>query len=228
MRHIIFVAAAALLPAAGFAAVDGLEDVAKVTKRDDGLYDVECTYGGVEEGVTVEALKAGKVCQLATKRNEVSFKKFETKGCTLKSFDYATGITESKADLKGLKIDAKTMFASCKLDLYFNVPAGYQIGLKKAAVAVNLKDYEGDPVGIVFSAGESENGQVADIEVDKQGASSYELEFEGYVFTGCSDGQAPQKIAHEVFLAPSQGAITAGSASFSNITYKDTAIRPCS
>lgn len=228
MKHILFVAAGVLLPMTGFSAVNGLEDVAKVTKRDDGLYNVECTYGGVEEGVTVEALKAGKVCQLATKRNEVSFKKFETEGCTLKSFDYATGINESKADLKGLKIESKTMFATCKLGLYFNIPAGYQIGLKKANVSIKLKEYEGDPVAVVFSAGEEENGQISDVEVSKEGVSSYDLEFDGYVFTGCSDGKAPQKIAHEIALAPSQGGISAGSAAFSSFSYKDTAIRPCS
>lgn len=229
MKNILIASAALALPLTALSAPSGLEDVAKVTKRDDGLYNVECTYGGTEEGVTVEALKAGKVCQLGEKRQAVRFQKFETTGsCAVSSLDHKMGITESTVAISGLSITPKQMFANCKMNLFYAIPAGYQIGLKKTAISVSLNEYEGDPVGFVFAAGEEENGQIQDVEVSKQGAGSYELEFEDYVFTGCSTGlSAPQKIAFDIFLAPGQGAMTAGSAAFTGFTYKDTAIRAC-
>lgn len=230
MKNILFVSAALLLPMTASAVPMGLEDVAKVTKRDDGKYDVECTYGGTEEGVTLEALKAGKVCQLGAMRKMVAFKKFVAEeGCYLSQYDHVTGVTGSTATVANFAIDSKEVFKVCKLGMHYAIPAGYQIGIKKVNVALTLSEYDGDPVSVLFGAGEEENGQVADVEVSKQGASAYDLEFDDYVFTGCSKGMnEAQKFSFEMFLAPTQGGVNGGTAALSGVKYLDVAIRPCS
>lgn len=229
MKNLFIAASALALPLTALAAPSGLEDVAKVTKRDDGKYDVECTYGGVEKGVSVEALKSGKVCQLGEMRNAVAFRKFETaEACVVTSFNHVQGVTGTQINVAGMTVDSKNMFANCKMNVFYSIPAGYQIGIKKASLATSLNEYEGDPIGFVFASGENEKTQIQNIEVSKQGANSYELEFEGYVFTGCSKGpQEAQKLNFEIMLAPSQGAITAGSAALTGFSYTDIAIQAC-
>lgn len=229
MKNLLIVSAALLLPLTGIAAPQGLEDVAKVTKRDDGLYNVECTYGGVEEGVTLANLKAGKVCQLNEMRSKVAFKKFDTSGfCYITNFDHAAGITGTSINMVGLAIDNKNMFANCNMEIFYSIPAGYQIGLKKSAVTFNLNEYDGDAVSVVLNVGEEGSSHAQTAIVSKQGESSHDLEFLEYVFTGCSTGMdKPQRLKFEMMVAPSQGAINSGTAALTSLSYKDTAIRPC-
>lgn len=184
----------------------GAGDIASVEKRTDGLYDVTCSYGDVERGVSRADVLAGNVCEAVEglKSASVSAMDFDG-GCSTHRYKIEDGIVGSEIGLTGFKLTRKDFNKGCTAKVSFKIPVGYKLGLKTIDIHLSLNDIaKGESVDVRFSAGNG--GAAVTKTASAEGDSSVRLDLPQAVFSACAtDKSNTRSITFDLLAMPNVG-----------------------
>lgn len=208
-------------------AISGAGDIASVEKREDGLYNVTCSYNQVERGVSRADILAGRVCHAVEGLGEVSVSSMNfAGGCSTYNYDIKDGMVGSELWLMGVELTSKDSFVGCTAQLTFKLPAGYKMGLKSFKIGVVAKELaEADAVDVRLSAGS--DGAAATHTVDSDGETKTNIDLPKLVYSGCAKESSPkQHIEIDLLLLPKKGKIK-GSTLVHSIELISAALARC-
>lgn len=205
----------------------GAGDIASVEKREDGLYDVTCSYNKLEKGVSRADILAGRVCHAVEGLKEVSVKGMNfAGGCSTQNYEIEDGVVDSELWLMGIRLTSKDAFVGCTAQISFKLPAGYKIGLQKFQLGVVTKGLvEGDAVDIRLSAGNE--GTAASHTADSDIDAKLNFDLPKTVFSRCAkEGSRKQSIEIDFLLLPKKGKI-AGTTIVNSAKLLSAALERC-
>lgn len=144
--------------------IDGLEDVVKASKRDDGKYNIICKDGSIEIGVTLEDLLNDQVCKGTVDETKPSKIEITNKdiqiagpGCPNDSTNVTAELIEEENSLVGFKINYNELIVAKgpnsdgkKSRIFCNVaiPLKYTEGFQYSLGTYEMDGVISKPVGV--------------------------------------------------------------------------------
>lgn len=117
----------------------GLGDVIGIKLRADGRYNVACSNGEVEKGVSKNDLFAGRVCEEVGSLDKVAIKAMDFSGdCSASSFYMEDKVVGSHIRFVGLSLSPNDYMKGCSGSAKFKIPEGYKMGGKNLQVRIGF------------------------------------------------------------------------------------------
>lgn len=226
----ILIIAALVGSTASAGPISGLGDVVGIDLRADGLYDVTCSSGEVEKGVSRADLFAGRVCEEVRTLDEVSVKGMDFSGdCSSSSFYVEDKIIGSRIRFVGFALTPNDYMKGCSGTASFKVPEGYKLGVKSFKVGLALEDWRaGDSADLLVSAGNTGKNKVG-IALTEPKQKTAEIDLPETAYSACSkEKNRVVQIAYDLIVNPNKGKKKAkGTASIYQLELASVELKRC-
>lgn len=209
--------------------VGGLSQVESITKRDDGRFDVACSYGEAEANISLDELLAGQVCLRYGKFSSVGYYGFSTAGyCNIFSYTHSQRLAGSVSVLGRFILRPSDGIVSCYPTFHYKVPKNHRIGVKEVSIQATVsKDFSQDLRLLV--TGKSGSGQQhQEFRIENRGSFEQTLVFGTPIYSSCSgDRQMIATLAWGLFFMSNGSDESNGHAELDAFKFKNVFIEKC-